>query len=143
VLLLSLYDRLRTVERLPVDSAWYEIALEGGGNQPGLAAFVAQLRHHLADEPAVGDTLVWLARRFIVAAHDRIASSKLPDFTFRFRLEAGRLRFYTKPGVDFGLADSRHPALATLGQDMGLWHDGADTAVITVKGRALVKAAFG
>ena len=143
VLLLSLYDRLRIVERLAVDSAWYEIALEGGGNQPGLAAFAAQLRHHLAEEPAVGDTLVWLVRRFIVAAHDRIASSKLPDFTFRFRVEAGRLRFYTKPGVDFGLADSRHPALATLGQDMGLWHDGAGAPVITPEGRALVKAAFG
>ena len=143
VLLLSLYDRLRIVERLPVDSAWYDIALEGGGNQPGLAAFAAQLRHHLAEAPAVGDTLVWLVRRFIVAAHDRIASSKLPDFTFRFRVEAGRLRFYTKPGVDFGLADSRHPALATLGQDMGLWHDGAGAPVITPEGRALVKAAFG
>jgi hypothetical protein len=143
VLLLSLYDRLRLVERLPVESAWYEIALEGGGNQPSLAAFAAQLRHHLADEPAVGDTLVWLVRRFVVAAHDRIASSKLPDFTFRFRIEAGRLRFYTKPGVDFGLADSRHPALATLGQDMGLWHDGAGAPVITPEGRALVKEAFG
>jgi hypothetical protein len=143
VLLLSLYHRLRTVERLPADSAWNEIALEGGGNQPGLAAFAAQLRHHLADEPAVGDTLVWLVRRFIVAAHDRIASSKLPDFTFRFRIEAGRLRFYTGPGVEFGLADSRHPALATLGQDMGLWHEGAGARVITPEGRALVKAAFG
>jgi hypothetical protein len=143
VLVLSLYDRLRIVQRLPVNSAWYEIALEGGGNQPGLSAFAAQLRHHLAEEPAVGDTLVWLVRRFIVAAHDRIASSKLPDFTFRFRIEAGRLRFYTTPGVDFGLADSRHPALATLGQDMGLWHDGAGAPVITPAGHALVKAAFG
>jgi len=104
VLLLSLYDRLGIVERLPVEAAWYGIALEGGGNQPGLTAFAAQLRHHLADEPTVGDTLVWLVRRFIVAAHDRIASTKLPDFTFRFRLEAGRLQFFTKPGVDFGLA---------------------------------------
>ena len=143
VLLLSLYDRLRLAERLPVDSAWYEIAREGGGNQPGLAAFAAQLRHHLADEPAVGDTLVWLVRRFIVAAHDRIASSKLPDFTFRFRIEAGCLRFYTKPGVDFGLADSRYLALATLSQDMGLWHDGTGAPAITSEGCALVKEAFG
>ena len=52
-------------------------------------------------------------------------------------------RFYTKPGVDFGLADSRHPALATLGRDMSLWHDGADAPVITPQGRALVKEAFG
>jgi hypothetical protein len=143
VLLLSLYDRLGIVERLPVEAAWYGIALEGGGNQPGLTAFAAQLRHHLADEPTVGDTLVWLVRRFIVAAHDRIASTKLPDFTFRFRLEAGRLQFFTKPGVDFGLADSRHPALATLGEDMGLWHDDAGLPVITPEGHALVKAAFG
>jgi hypothetical protein len=143
VLLLSLYDRLRIVERLPVDAAWYEIALEGGGNQPGLRAFAAQLGHHLADGPTVGDTLIWLVRRFIVAAHDRIASSKLPDFTFRFRIEAGLLRFFTEPGVDFGLADSRHTALETLSLDMGLWQDRAGSPVITPEGRALVKAAFG
>jgi hypothetical protein len=142
VLMLSLYDRLRIVERLPVDAAWYDIALEGGGIQPGLTAFASQLRHHLADAPTIGDTLVWLVRRFIVAAHDRIASSKLPDFTFRFRIEDGRLRFYTKPDLDFGLADSRHPALATLSEDMGLWRDEAGVPVVTPEGRALMTAAF-
>jgi hypothetical protein len=143
VLMLSLYDRLRIVEGLPVDAAWYGIALEGGGNQPGLTAFASQLRHHLADEPMVGDTLVWLVRRFIVAAHDRIASSKLPDFTFRFRLEGGRLRFYTKPALVFEFADSRYSALETLGQDMGLWRDEAGVPVVTPEGRALIEAAFG
>jgi hypothetical protein len=142
VLMLSLYDRLRIVERLPIDAAWYDIALEGGGNQPGLAAFASQLRHHLADEPTVGDTLVWLVRRFIVAAHDRIASSKLPDFTFRFRVEDGRLRFYTKPALVFEFADSRYSALATLGEDMGLWRDEAGTPVVTSEGHALITAAF-
>jgi hypothetical protein len=37
---------------------------------------------------------------------------------------------------DFGLADSRHPALASLGEDMGLWHDEAGSPVITPEGRA-------
>jgi hypothetical protein len=143
VLMLSLYDRLRIVERLPVDAAWYDIAREGGGNQPGLTAFAAQLRHHLADGPTVEDTVVWLVRRFIVAAHDRIASSKLPDFTFRFRIEDGRLRFYTKPDLDFGFADSRYSALETLGQDMGLWRDEAGVPFVTPEGRALITAAFG
>jgi hypothetical protein len=142
VLMLSLYDRLRIVERLPIDAVWYDIALEGGGNQPGLTAFASQLRHHLADEPTVGDTLVWLVRRFIVAAHDRIASSKLPDFTFRFRIEDGRLRFYTKPDLVFGFADSRYSALETLGQDMGLWRNDAGVPVVTPEGRALIEAAF-
>jgi hypothetical protein len=32
--------------------------------------------------------------------------------------------------------------LASLGEDMGLWHDEAGSLVITPEGRALVRTAF-
>ena len=36
------------------------------------------------DKPTLADTLAWLARRYVISAHEQIAYSKLPEFTFRF-----------------------------------------------------------
>jgi hypothetical protein len=143
LLLLALVDRLPIRDGLPVDAPWYQVAREGGNNQPGLFGFAAQLRQHLASDPEVADTIIWLVRRFILGAHDRIASGKLPDFTFRFRIQAGRLRFFSQPSIDFGLADSRYSALSSLAADLGLWQAGGGAATVTAEGQALVKVAFG
>ncbi len=78
----------------------------------------------------------------MITAHDRIATTKLPDFTFRFRLEGGRLRFYDSPEIEFGFADSRHSALSSLGRDMGLWSDMGGVPLVTAAGRDLVRGAF-
>jgi hypothetical protein len=143
VLLLALFDRVRSTDELAADAAWYQIAREGGNQQPGLVGFAAQMRQHLSSNPTVSETLSWLVRRFILSTHERIATGKLPDFTFRFRMEAGHLRFFSAPGLDFGLADSRHSALATLGRDMDLWTLIDGTPTVTAEGRILIAAAFG
>jgi hypothetical protein len=127
---------------LPADSGWHEISRQGGNSQPGLLGFVSRFRIHLSQEPVLADTLAWLVLNFVITAHDRIATTKLPDFTFRFRLEGVRLRFYDSPGLEFGLADSRHPALSSLGRDMGLWSDTGEVPCVTAAGRDLVKGAF-
>ena len=142
VLLLALLSRLPAAGDLPADAAWYEVARQGGNNQPGLASFAAQVRQHLAERPTVSDTLGWLVRRFILVAHQRIATTKLPDFTYRFRLEGGRLRFYTRPGLEFGMADSRHSALVTLARDMGFWDLSDGVPFVTPDGRRLVEETF-
>lgn len=142
LMLLALFDRVRVTDTLPADSGWHEISRQGGNNQPGLLGFVSRFRSHLAQEPVLADTLSWLVRYFVISAHDRIATPKLPDFTFRFRLEGGRLRFYNSPGIEFGLADSRHTALSRLGRDMGLWRMRDGVPSITDAGRKLVKETF-
>lgn len=142
LLLLALFDRVSVTDGFPADAAWYQIAREGGNQQPGLVGFVVQMRQHISSNPTVAETLSWLVRRFILSTHERIAMGKLPDFTFRFRMEAGHLRFFSRPGLDFGLADSRHSALATLGRDMDLWNSTDGTPVVTREGRKLIAAAF-
>jgi hypothetical protein len=139
---LALFDRVRVTDTLPADSGWHEISRQGGNSQPGLLGFVSRFRSHLSQEPVLADTLAWLVRDFVITAHDRIATAKLPDFTFRFRLEGGRLRFYDSPGIEFGLADSRHSALSSLGHDMGLWSDTGGVPRVTAAGSDLVRGAF-
>lgn len=143
VLLFALLSRLPGPGELPADAGWYDVAREGGNNQPGLASFAAQLRQHLAAGATNGETLGWLVRRFILLAHERIATTKLPDFTFRFRIEGARLRFFTRPGVDFGLADSRHAALVNLARDLGFWDVHGGTPSVTPAGARLVEETFG
>jgi hypothetical protein len=142
LLLLALFDRVRVMDTVPADSRWHEIARQGGNSQPGLLGFVSHLRSHLSQEPVLADTLAWLVLNFVIKAHDRIATTKLPDFTFRFRLEGDRLRFYDSPSIEFGLADSRHAALSTLGRDMGLWSDIDGMPHVTSAGRDLARAVF-
>ena len=65
---------------------WEQASNIGSGWQPPIAAVAAGLRTHLAGHPAIADTLWWLVSRFVVPVHERIAYSKMPEFTFRFPL---------------------------------------------------------
>ena len=82
-----------------------------------------RLRTHLDSDPSVADTLWWLVSRFVVPVHERIAYSKLPEFTFRFRWEDGLLRFYDHGAGRFPLAAIRDEPLALLTWDLGLWDE--------------------
>jgi hypothetical protein len=81
------------------------------------------LRTHLEGTPAprVGETLWWLVSRFVLPVHERIAYSKLPDFTFRFRWEDGLLRFFDHGVRRFPLAAIRFEPLRSITHDLGLW----------------------
>ena len=101
----------------------------------------AGLRTHLDGDPTVADTLWWLISRFVVPVHERIAYSKLPEFTFRFRWEDGLLRFYDLGAGRFPLAAIRDQSLALLTWDLGLWDETGDDgwpATLTDRGAAFV-----
>jgi hypothetical protein len=124
---------------------WAQAADIGSGWQPSVAAVAAGLRSHLAEEPAVADTLWWMVSRFVVPVHERIAYSKLPEFTFRFRWEDGLLRFYDHGVGRFPLAAIRHEPLATLTWDLGLWDEtaaDARPAALTEYGAAFINEAL-
>ena len=80
-----------------VDPARLEFGNIDGEWQPSLLRTLRYLDEHLGDDPTVSDTLRWLFDHFVVRVHQRIGYSKLPDFTFRFRWEVDRLRFYAHP----------------------------------------------
>ena len=103
------------------------------------------LRTHLADSPMIGDTLWWLVSRFVIPVHERIAYSKLPEFTFRFRWEDGLLRFYDHGQGRFPLAAIRNEPLAYLTWDLGFWDATEDDnvpAVLTERGSAFIDEAL-
>jgi hypothetical protein len=97
----------------------------------------------LRTEPTVFETMRWIVRTIVLWPHELIAYSKLPQSTFRFRWESGRLRFYDLRPERFGLTDSRRDALGRLGADIGLleWTDlGARP---TSDGQGFVDEVFG
>jgi len=81
VVLLELWRRAaaRTGEdfraALDTESAW----------QPSIQRSLDGLSRRPATGESAAETLLWLLDRFIVGTHERIAYSKLPDNTFRFR----------------------------------------------------------
>ena len=132
--------------RVPIEAAasrgWGEIGAQSSERQPSFVGFLYRFDHHLEVQPTLGQTMVWLTRRFVINAHEQIAYSKLPEFTFRFRWEEGRLRFYTLGLGRFRLADIRREAMAQISQDVGLWHGIGGVPELTAHGRQFTEQAF-
>lgn len=75
--------------------------------------------------------------------HERIAYSKLPEFTFRFRWEEGLLHFYDQGIGRFPLAGIRAEALTWLTWDLNLWAgDEPAGTVLAARGAAFVDEVF-
>jgi hypothetical protein len=134
------------LSRLPQREAtvreWLEIGLQSSERQPSLLGFEHLLDEHLRDGPTLAETLAWLTRRLVIWAHEQIAYSKLPDFTFRFRHEGGLLRFYRIGDGRFELADMRRGSMAQLSGDVGLWERTENGPELTDLGRAFVAEVF-
>ncbi len=93
---------------------WFPV-LAGGRKRLGMQRFLGQLRERVNDGATVGDVAEWLTFDYVISQHERVAMAKLPTTgdTFRFRREAGRLRFFPKV-TRVGMNDSRFNALATF-----------------------------
>jgi hypothetical protein len=141
ILLFATIARLPDVTRAP--AGWEQIGAQRSERQPGLLRLSRYLELHLEENPTIAATLVWIVRRFVIAAHEHAAYSKLPDFTFRFRHEAGRLRFYPLDPGRYRPADMRREAMSSLGEDLGLWERGHAGPRMTAKGAGLVRETFG
>lgn len=98
---------------------WFPV-LEGGRDRLGLQRFIDALRARVDTGATIGDVARWLTLDYVIAQHERVATAKLPTTgdTFRFRREAGRLRFFPKD-AQVGPNDSRFNALATFVFELG------------------------
>ena len=67
-----------------------------------------------------GEVARWITLDYVISQHERVATAKLATTgdTFRFRREAGRLRFFPKD-AEVGMNDSRFNALATFLFELG------------------------
>ncbi len=125
------------------DEAWSVIASIDGQWQGGLLRQARALAAHLADAPTLGQTAAWLFERLVLRVHEANAASKLPDFTFRFRRELGRWRFYDH---GFGNVSPGHIRASTLGlltRDLGYCEWPPDGSRLTPDGAAFVEEVFG
>jgi hypothetical protein len=115
-------DRLPLREGISeTDRAFLEVGIQRSMRQEGLLQIARALREHLETSPTVADTVEWALRRLVIDVHERVAYSKLPNFTFRFRWENGHLRFYNLGVWPFDLADMRHGSLSQISFDLGYW----------------------
>ena len=98
---------------------WFPV-LAGGQDRLGLQRFIDALRARIDANETIGDITRWLTFEYVIAQHERVATAKLPTTgdTFRFRPEAGRLRFFPKD-ARVGMNDSRFNALATVVHELG------------------------
>jgi hypothetical protein len=139
---LILVTRARLPDAESAPDGWRDIGVQSSERQPSLLGFAVLLERQLAEQPTLADLLAWAARRFVIFAHEQIAYSKLPDFTFRFRWEAGRLRFYKLGAGRFLLANMRRAAMASLAADIGFWRRDDETPVLTELGRSFLAEVF-
>lgn len=126
------------------DEGWIQTATVRSVWQPSVAEVLVMLQSHLDEEPTVADTLWWLIERFVIRVHERIAYSKLPEDTFRFRWEDGRVRFYDNGIGRFPLAAIRYDPLALITHDLGFWDDDeVGHALLSPRGSSFVTEILG
>jgi hypothetical protein len=104
------------------DPEW-EISTMGADGRLSVHEFIQSLRHRLRSGPVtIGEIARWLYQDYIILQHRLMATSKLPDNTFRFQQEGNRLRFYNlNNSLEF--MDSRFDALSTMVHELGLCGD--------------------
>lgn len=140
-LLLAVDGRVSALN--PQPPGWSEIAAQDGERQPGLAHLGMRLAEHMRADPTVRTTMSWIIRTLVLWPHELIAYSKLPQSTFRFRWESGRLRFYDLRPERFGMTDIRRDSLGRLAADIGLVDWTATGAIPTTEGSKFVAEVFG
>jgi hypothetical protein len=132
----------RLPDRNALDKAWGEIANTDGEWQDGLLRQRHALDEHLDSAPSLGETTAWLVERLVLRPHEANAASKLPDFTFRFRRELGRWRFYDHDFGWIGPGNIRASTLAQLSRDLGYCEWPTDGCRLTADGAAFIEEVF-
>jgi hypothetical protein len=140
-----LWFEAHTPEPGDVLEPWGWVALQDSDHQSGYLRTIAALRSEMRTEPTVAEALAWALQAFVIGPHEVIAYSKLPESTFRFCWEEGRLRFYPTGHDRFTASGARRNALSSLSEDVGLWERAGDDEQprLTAPGRAFVASVFG
>ncbi len=99
--------------------AWV-ISRMGQDGRLSVADFLQVLRYRLQSHTTtIRQVAQWLYNDYIILQHQLVASSKLPENTFRFQREGNQLRFFRLEN-SLGFMDSRFNALSTTMHELGL-----------------------
>jgi hypothetical protein len=117
-LLLLLHHRFGTPDRA-ADLATDGLIARGGSLRIGMARFFALLNRRLTAGATLSALARWVIHDFVIVQHERVATNKLPDDTFRVRRVGDQLRFFVQEApAEFN--NSRFLALSTTVHELGL-----------------------
>lgn len=101
----------------------WEISKMGADGRLSVDGFLHSVRRRLQGGGfTTGDFVQWLLNDYIILQHQLIATSKLPENTFRFQREGDQLRFFRLDN-GLGFLDSRFEAISTTVHELGLCGD--------------------
>ncbi|MEZ4711086.1 MAG: hypothetical protein R3A44_28065 [Caldilineaceae bacterium] len=121
VMLALVFLRIGEIDSL--DQVELEIAAMGDDGRLAMIGFIYGLKRQIASGYLpIRDVLRWLYSSYIIDQHIAVATDKLPDNTFRFRREGGRLQFFNLPNSLIFMS-SRFEALSTTVHELGLCGD--------------------
>lgn len=94
------------------------LVAEGGSLRIGMARFMHQLNQRILRDLTLGELARWLIEDCVIVQHERVATAKLPDDTYRVRRVGDAVRFFAQesPAV---FNDSRFRALSTTVHELG------------------------
>ncbi len=96
-----------------------DILAAGGTERLAMTWFFDRARRAVMAGATVGEFARSMVLDFVIRQHERVAMSKLPEDTFRFRRDGDRLRFSTLRATA-GFNDSRFTAVSTAVAELGL-----------------------
>jgi hypothetical protein len=101
----------------------WAVSRMGADGRLSVDGFVLAMHRRLrSGDITIEEIARWLYANYEILQHQLIATSKLPDNTFRFRREGNQLRFYNLPN-SLGFMNSRFEALSTTLHELGLCGD--------------------
>jgi hypothetical protein len=118
-MLLLLHRRVGTPDRLAALAPDRLIGM-GGSLRNGMSRFVTMLGQKITAGATLSQLARWVVNDYVIVQHERVATSKLPDDTFRVRrIGSEHLRFFVQEApAEF--ANSRYHALSTTVYELGL-----------------------
>lgn len=106
-----------------MDPAWTKVSRRGGDGRLSVDRFMRDLHRLLkGGVPTIGEVARWIVEDYVVLQHQLIATSKLPENTFRFEREGNRLRFHSYRNP-LAFSDSRFDALSQTVHELGFCGD--------------------
>lgn len=138
-LLLLLYRRFGIPARAVELTADQDLVAEGRSLRIGMSRFFTLMHRKVMAGTTLSELARWVIKDFVIVQHERVATSKLPDDTFRVRRVGDHLRFFVQEApAQFN--DSRFDALSTTVHELGLVSALRDPArEFTTSGRRLLR----
>lgn len=117
--LIILRFRNSPLKQLPL----WEIAQMGAEVRLSMDLFIRQMDSFVGDRnPTIAEVLRWLFENYVILQHELVATSKLPENTFRFQRDGDYLEFFNLSNK-LSLSSSRYEAISTTIHELGLCGD--------------------